>query len=223
MVNEKIVFLYAFLFAVMVFFVGFLIGFSIENFRNNLVYQTYTKSEINLLDVRVQNDILSLFPIKNCELAISENIKFGDKIYEEAKMLERYESANKLSKSIELEHKKFDLLRTLFWINSIIIKEKCNSSYINVVYFYKNKEKSLEERAKQAVFSKQLYEIKEEFGNTIMLIPIGTDTNLTSVENMMNYYNITKTPSILINEKIKIEDIIEIEKLKEIIKEELNK
>ncbi len=222
MVKPKYAFMFALVFSIAVFSIGVFIGFSIENVRNNFAYQTYIKSETNLLDARLQNYLLSNFPIENCDLAIQKNIEFGDRIYKEAEMLKEYEEANKISQTILSEHKKFDLLRTLFWLNSIKIQEECNSSIVNVVYFYKLNDVTLDERAKQNVFSNLLYEVKKEYGDSIMLIPISGDNNLTSVEMLIQNYDITKLPTILVNEKIKISEAIELEEFKDIIKEELS-
>jgi len=221
MVRPKHAFWFALIFSVAVFSIGIFIGFSIENVRNNFAYQTYIESETNLLDARIQNYLLSNFPIKNCDLSVQKNIEFGDRIYKEAQMLKEYEDANKISQTILSEHKKFDLLRTLFWLNSIKIEEKCDSSIVNVVYFYKLNDITLDERAKQNVFSNMLYEIKKEYGNDIMLIPISGDNNLTSVEILMENYDITELPTVLINEKVKISETIDIEELKDIIRKEL--
>jgi len=222
MVNSKYAFVFALIFSIAVFSIGIFIGFSIENVRNNFAYQTYIKSETNLLDARLQNYLLSNFPIENCDLSIQKNIEFGNRIYEEAKMLQKYEDANKISQTILSEHKKFDLLRALFWLNSLKIQEKCDSSIVNVVYFYKLNDVSLDEKAKQNVFSNLLYEVKQEYGDDIMLIPISGDNNLTSVEMLIQTYDITKLPTVLVNEKIKVSEIIGLEEFKDIIEKELS-
>jgi len=222
MVNSKYAFVFALIFSIAVFSIGIFIGFSIENVRNNFAYQTYIKSETNLLDARLQNYLLSNFPIENCDLSIQKNIEFGNRIYEEAKMLKKYEDANKISQTILSEHKKFDLLRALFWLNSLKIQEKCDSSIVNVVYFYKLNDVGLDEKAKQNVFSNLLYEVKQEYGDDIMLIPISGDNNLTSVEMLIQTYDITKLPTVLVNEKIKVSEIIGLEEFKDIIEKELS-
>ncbi len=222
MVKPKYAFLFALIFSLAIFSIGIFIGFSIENVRNNFAYQAYIASETNLLDARLQNYLLSNFPIENCDLSVQKNIEFGNRIYREAEMLEEYEDANKISQTILSEHKKFDLLRALFWLNSMKIQEKCDSSIVNVVYFYKLNDVSLDERARQNVFSNLLYEIKQEYGDDIMLIPISGDNNLTSVEILMQNYDITELPAVLVNEKIKISETIEFEKFKQILDKELS-
>ena len=206
--SQKNVFWQAFILATFVFAAGILLGFVLENWRFGKIESLYFQSELDLLDIRIQNDIYSLAKI-DCEKAIGENINFANKIYDEANLLQRYEDANKITENIILQHRKYDLLRTLFWINAIKIKSRCNATYHNLVYLYKYNNPSLEIKAKQLVFSRILSELKEDRGDEIMLIPIAGDNNLASVGLLMGLYNITEAelPVILIDEKIKINDI----------------
>ena len=74
-------------------------------------------------------------PFVSCEDLKNASINFADKIYEEAKELERFESSNKLTDSLKIIHGKYDLLRTLLWMNVIDIKENCGE-IDTVVYLY---------------------------------------------------------------------------------------
>lgn len=221
MVSQKFAFLYALIFAIFVFVIGFFIGFTVENMRNNVAYQSYVSSEISMNDVRLQNQILTYSDIKDCKLTQENNIYFGNRLYEESKMLDKYDKSNEISKFIKTEHKKFDLLRAIFWLNSITIKEKCNSDYVNVVYIYDYVNPTISQKAEQQVISNLLLEIKNDYGDKVILIPFAGDNDLVSIETLKSKYNITKLPSVLINENIKIEEAILISELKEIINKEL--
>jgi hypothetical protein len=74
--------------------------------------------------------------------------------------------------------------------------------------------------AREGVFSKLLGELKDNYGNEILLIPIAVDNNVSSVKLILNNYNISESelPVILINEKIKIRDIQTLEDLKKYFK-----
>jgi len=210
--NQKHVFWIALLLTIFIFSAGILLGFMIENWRTSNIVSLYQQSELDLLDIRIQNDIYSLNKI-NCQTVVEENIKFADRVFEEAKLLEKYSESSRLSDTIILQHKKYDLLRTLFWMNAIKLKEKCKADYHNVVYIYDYQNPSIEIEAKQDVFSKLLQELKDKKGNKIMLIPIAGDNNLISVDLLMDLYGIKENdlPVILIDEKIKITDIKNVE------------
>lgn len=211
--SQKHVFWEAFLVTILIFGIGIFLGVIIENWRAGEISGMYLESEINLLDIKVQTQILNLEDI-NCKEAIAKDIEFGDKIYEDAKILGRYESANRLTNKITQEHKKYDLLRALFWINSIKIKEKCGDAFHTIVYLYDYNSKDLQKKSKQAVFSKFLEELKSKYGNEIILIPIARDMNLTSIELLTNNYGVNET-SIIIDESLiitKLKDLKLIEK-----------
>jgi len=204
--SQKHVFWQALLATILIFGLGLLIGFALEDARTSKISNMYTKSEIDLIDMRAQSDVYGIGTL-DCGKVVEENIKFADRIYEEAKLLDKYQEASKLSDEIILEHKKYDLLRTLVWTNSIKIKQTCNASYHNIVYLYNYRNLGVEERAKQQVFSKMLQDLKDRQANNIMLIPIAADSDLASLNILLGTFNITSFPTILIDEKTKIENV----------------
>lgn len=213
--SQKHVFWQALLVTIIIFSLGILMGFILENWRTSKIDSLFKKSEIDLLDARVQNEI---YAGKNfdCAIAVQENIKFADRIYNEAKILDRYETASRLSDEIYLEHKKYDILRALLLLNSMKIKEKCNSTYHEAVYFYNFNEQDINNKAKQNVFSNQLREIKEFKGDEVLLIPIAGNVNVSSINLLLDIYNIKQSdlPIIVIDGKIKITDIKNLEEIK---------
>lgn len=205
MINQKIVFLYALIGTILVFNIGIFMGYMLESSRIERINEMYAETEMKILDQITQSDSIELLDFE-CDSLIKENINFGDSIFEEALQIQRYEDANIFSKEVVAQHKRFDLLRTLFWINSIKIKEKCDSDYHNIVYFYQYNEPTIEQKAKQRFLSNLLSELKIKFGDKIMLIPISADNNIPSVNLLIEKYNITELPVILVDEKFKIID-----------------
>jgi hypothetical protein len=217
--SNKNVFWEALLVTILVFALGIMAGFVLENWRSTKIDSLYQSSEVNLLDVKVQSEIYASSNF-DCKSAIDENIVFADRIYEEAKALERYQRASLLSEDLKISHEKYDLLRILLLLNSVKIKKECNATYYNVVYFYKFRDDNQDVIAREGVFSKLLGELKDNYGNEILLIPIAVDNNVSSVKLILNNYNISESelPVILINEKIKIRDIQTLEDLKKYFK-----
>ncbi len=212
--SQRHVFWEALFVTFLIFGLGVFLGVVLENLRSEKISDLYTQSELTLLDIKVQTQILNLDDL-NCGEAIKKNIEFGDLIYEDVKKLEKYEKASKLTEYIVNEHKRYDLLRTLFWINSIKIKEKCGNEFQTLVFLYDYNSKDLGEKNKQEVFSRFLMEIKHLYGNEIILIPIAKDTGLLSIELLIKNYNINET-SIILNEKhvfTKLDDLKELEEM----------
>jgi len=204
--SQKWFFLYALVITLVIFNFGIFMGCMLEQSRVDKINIWYLEAELELLDQRIQKDAFEIIDL-NCTAMIEENIKFADKIFEEALVIQKYEDANRINQEIIFQHKRYDLLRTLFWINSMRIKEKCNSDYHNVVYFYQYNNPSIEQKSKQKFFSNLLCEIKQEKGNKIMLIPMAADNNVSSINLLLDKYGISELPVILIDEKIKITEL----------------
>jgi len=204
--NQKYIFLYALILTFVIFNFGIFMGYMLESSRIDKINKLYLETEMELLDQRIQKDALEILEL-NCDMLIEENIKFADRIFEEALIIQKYEDANRINSDIKFQHKRFDLLRTLFWINSMRIKEKCNSDYHNLVYFYKYNNPLIEQESKQKFFSNLLKKLKEKWGDSIMLIPIAADNEIASINLLLDKYDIKELPTILIDEKIKITDL----------------
>jgi len=215
-IKNRNVFWEALIIAIFLFGIGILLGIFIESSRENELTELYLTSEINLLDVKIQSEILNLGQI-NCGEAIVKNIEFADRVYEDAKLLDRYESASKLKSSLVLQHKRYDLLRTLLWLNSIKIKEKCGENFFHtVVYLYNYQPEKLEEKSRQRVFSRFLEELKDKEGDNVILIPIARNLNVSSLDFLVEGYGINRT-SIIVDESLVVTDPIDFIKIKQAV------
>ena len=206
MLNQKYIFLYALILTLVVFNIGIFFGYMLESSRLSTINNLYSNAELELLDQIAQKQAIGTLGF-NCTTLVNENIKFGDQIFNEALQIKKYEDANRISDTITFQHKRFDLLRTIFWINSIQIKQQCSSIYHNVIYLYKYNNPTIEQESKQKFFSNLLQDLKQKEGNNIMLIPIAADNELPSLNLLLDKYQITSFPTILIDEKIKITDV----------------
>jgi len=211
--SNKNVFWEALLVAIFIFAIGLIMGVVFENSRTQNIQNLYSDSDIQLLNLKIQSQLFSL-PGFNCSQAIAENIKFGDQIFSEALLLQKYEDSQTITDSLRQEHRKYDLLRTMFWLNSIDIKQKCGNSFHTVVYLYKY-DSDLNTQAQQTTFSRALSDLKDKYGDEIVLIPIAGNMDLSSTQSLMDYLGITQLPVVIIDEKTKItaiQDMKDIEK-----------
>ncbi|MFH1607703.1 MAG: hypothetical protein ABIA78_01070 [archaeon] len=206
MKTQKYVFLQALVITIIIFNLGIYLGYKLETSRVDKIEEWYLRSEMELLDQRIQESAFDVVDL-DCNSVFEENIKFADRIFEQALVIKEYEDANRINEDIIILHKKYDLLRTLFWVNSMKIKEKCALDYHNVVYLYDYDEPTIDQKAKQRFFSNLLGEIKERKGSEIMLIPIAADNDLASLNLLLDKFGVTELPVILIDEMIKVTDV----------------
>jgi len=202
--KKQYLFIEALLVAAFLFSFGILIGVFIENARANLVGNNLAQLETEIMDARLVSNLINLV---SCDIAKKETLDFADRVFLEAKTLDKFERSSEITKSIKVQHKKYDLLRAMIWVTSINIKERCGYGYHNVVYIYKYKNPSLTEKATQTVISNILSDIKDEKGDEVLLISMAGDNDLPSINLLLGAYNVTELPAIVIDEKIILTDI----------------
>lgn len=204
--SKKHVFWEALLLTIVIFIFGLLLGVAYENSRLDTINEYYAISEISLMDIFVLGSNIGSANV-SCDSLIGANIEFADRIYEEAVLLEQYEAAGTVTDNLKLAHKKYDLMRTFLWANSIKTFEKCGDNFDIVVYLYEYETRDLAKKATQNVWSKILYDLKQERGHNIILIPIAVDTNLASLDSLVSNFQIDQFPVIIINNKYVIIEI----------------
>lgn len=211
MFQGKNVFWEALVLTVAVFVIGIFLGISFEESKLKEINQYYALSEISLIDSLALGNMADLNG-SSCETLVSYNVKFADRIYQEAFLLEKYESSGKLSDAFLLAHQRYDLLRTLLWINTMKTKEKCREEFSIVVYLYEFKTEDLNKRAEQNVWSRILFDLKQKRGNEILLIPIAVDSNLASLNSLLEKYEIEDFPVVIIDDEV-ISELSSVEEL----------
>lgn len=203
MVIQSDVFWKAFILTSSIFLMGIFVGFLLDNARVEQIREEYKGMEISSIDARLQALYYQIFKNSSnfCEPAIQENLRFADKIYVEGLRIEQYEKINKLTPSLISDKRKYILLKLQFWLNCIELKRSCNASYTNLVYFYSHHNTTVQGNVQSAV----LLDLKNECGSSLMLIPLPIDLNITTINIIKQQYDIKTTPTILINEELKLE------------------
>jgi len=214
--NTKGVFWQALILTIIVFVAGIFLGIAYEGSKIDEISDYYVLSEIFLMDSLALSKLTDVIDtnLVSCDVLVDANIEFADKIYEEAYILEKYEESGKLSEALKILHRKYDLLRTLLWINLIDIPDECKENVSMVVYLYEYKTEDLIKKATNRVWSKILFDLKQEMGNKIILIPIAVDSDLTSLNFLISRYDISEYPVVIIDEHI-ISEINFVDDLKE--------
>ena len=211
--NKKHVFWQALFLTVMFFFLGMVLGIYFEQMRADKTNVLFYNSENSLYDSFALAQLLDK-PFVSCEDLVNANINFADRIYIEARELENYDSSNKLTDSLKSIHKKYDLLRTLLWMNVISVKEKCDS-VDTVVYLYNYEEEDIELKSRQVVWGRILNDLKEKEGSEIILIPIAVDQGVESLNYLLKTYGVRDFPAVLINEETAVYEHETVEELED--------
>lgn len=188
--------------------IGFFFGMWFDQLRTQEVKEELSQIDIMWNDARLQSLYYKSFLNGGlCNSALKGNLEFNEKIYEEGQKIENYEKVNRFAPKLITEKKRYALLQMQFWLNSIELKERCNYNYSTVVYLYSHYNESLSRE--QKVQGAALYQLKEEYGGDMMLIPMPADMGLTSIDLVKNEYKIKKLPAIIINEEKVFEGLTE--------------
>jgi hypothetical protein len=207
--NRKNAFWEAFVLTIIVFIVGILLGISYEASKFQEVTEFYDVSEISLMDAFALNNLVE--GSEDCNVLINAHIDFADRIYQEAFLLEKYEDSGKLTESLRLAHRKYDLLRTLLWMNTEKTLNKCEQDFSLVVYLYEFETEDLVKKAEQNVWSRILFDLKQKQGNKLILIPIAVDSDLISLNSKLENYSISKYPVVIVNNEQIISELSSVE------------
>lgn len=206
LLSNKHTFWQALIIAFVIFWTGIMLGIMFEGSRASKLEKFYLNSETELFDVQLKSELLKLFNY-DCDLALEENINFAERIYNEAKTLEKYDASNKITEDIINIHRRYDLLRTMLWKNLIELQSACPKKTNTIVYLYQYDQPSIETQAKQITMSKVLLDLKRKYGDEAILIPIAYDTDVKSLSLLIDKYDIENFPVVFINQKHEIADL----------------
>ncbi len=194
--SKKNVIWEALIITIAIFLAGLFLGVLMEQNNTVKVSNLYLQSEIGLADAMATSRLTDNFQF-NCSIIKKNNIDFANRIYREAKLLEKYEESGELTDSMALLNKKYSLLRTLLWASNQKSLERCHN-YNLVVYLYSSQTKNVDKQAEQNVWSKILFDIKMN-DSDMLLLPIAGDQNLTSLDLLISEHNVTQFPALVIN------------------------
>ncbi len=197
--NKKHVFWQALFLTILFFLLGLVFGVYMEQLRADGVSVAFYQSEVSLYDSFALGKLLDN-NLTSCADLKEATINFADKIYDEARQLEKYDTKSELTDSMKTIHRKYDLLRTLLWMNTLEIKQRCGDLN-TVVYLYDYGTEDIEIKSKQNVFGKILNDLKNEKGGDVLLIPIAVNQEIESFSYLMKRYGISDFPVIFVNEK----------------------
>lgn len=200
------VFLQALALTIVAVLIGMYIGIQMEGARVAEITSYQIESEVALIDILTLNNMIDSDKV-SCEDLIQTNFDLLDRVYEDAIILDDYESSGKLTQTIKSLHKKYDVLRAYLWIDAVKIKEKCSTDVNTVVYLYNSSTEDLTKKAIQNVWSKVLYDVKVENPSDLLLIPIAADTDLRSLEAMIKGYGIDSLPVVIVNEETVLREL----------------
>ncbi|MEK6909978.1 MAG: hypothetical protein AABW61_02785 [Candidatus Aenigmatarchaeota archaeon] len=211
------VYIQAGILSLFVFSIGVMIGIWIDNTRLGGIRSALSEADINSYDARLLNSYLQRFGKEYCDIALEQNLAYNDKIYEDGRKIEDKINANIFTPEIEQEWRRYTLLQTQFWLNSVELKEKCGFDYHTVVHVFRQKNTTNAEDINNKVQASILLDLKDKCGKKMMLIPITIDTNLIVVEAVAKQFGISDYPAVIVDESFVFQGVTVKDKLNELL------
>ncbi|MBM3232536.1 hypothetical protein FJZ21_04145 [Candidatus Pacearchaeota archaeon] len=199
------VFLESAIIAMLILIIGFSFGLYVESKRNDKVIDAYKDYEVEALDLKLQNYYYQIMDSSSCERAIEQNFQFAEDIYIRGLELEKFEESNQITDELLREKKRYSLLKTELWLNTLLLKKKCNAEFDTVAYLYSGQPTSSAIVSEQKIISNILRDLKAEKGNDMILLPIAGDLGLNIVEFQKNVRGVDSLPALVINEETVLE------------------
>lgn len=189
-------YLVSFALATLLFIVGIIMGSAITSTKVEKIINTREEIKLEMLDLELQGALAEQNPCNN-HLIYSLGEKL-DNLGTKLTILEDQLGKND-PRIVELK-KPYTLLMIQHYI---LIKkqiEECNNNYILILFFYSNKPEFVEESKKQGYVLEYL---AKKYGyDKIKIYSLDADLKLGVIDALKENYNITTTPTTIINDKV---------------------
>jgi len=214
MVNSKNAFWQALVVTIFVFVAGLVLGFYIELSNVDKSDSLIRSSEVDFLDQQIKFSILNSGINFNCENSKKDIFDFADQVYVDAVKFEEEDAQSKFTEEQRgILHKRYDLLRVNLWIESLKLRENCNGSFHTILYFFDYSSPDVDIRSEQRIMSLVLLDLKYRYPNDILLLPIAANMDLDSIDMIKENYNVSRSPTLIIDESLVIDSLITADEL----------
>ena len=197
----------AFFFSTIVFILGLNLGVFIESSNLNEIERAVISSEVELYDSNIRSSIIQDYPV-SCEKSIDNTFRLADKIYEDVILLENLDESSALVEGFFEMHKRYDLLRLQLWLDSTRIKNYCENEFNLIIYLYEYDSNDPEKLSLQNLYASITGELKSNYKENVLLIPIAYNMELNSLDIILDNYNLENQTALIINDKYVITDAI---------------
>ena len=105
-------------------------------------------------------------------------------------------------------HKRYDLLRLQLWLDSSRIKTYCENEFNLIIYLYEYDSDDPEKLSLQNLYASITGDLKSNYRENVLLIPIAYNMDLNSLDIILENYNLENQTALIINDKYVITDAI---------------
>jgi len=199
----------------LVFISGVLIGLYLDEKRVSFIKSRMDELEISFSNLALEEEFYRSVAINKetlCPIYIS---KANDLAVQAGKMgsyLETFREVSRFSRGeIEKLKDKYFVLNLHLWLYIRKLREECNYNATTILFFYTSV-RGCEDCISQGIV---LDRLKKSEPEKYMIFAIDVDSKLGIVDALKTYFNVTKVPTLVINERHKLEGFVSKKELEE--------
>lgn len=214
MVKRKVswrIYIIAGIITLIVFSLGVSLGFLLSNEKYDIIRYDLENLQLKQKDIELELLLISSIGEESCDTLKYEIEKTASLSSELGEKVSYYDREMIKNPEFYILKKQYIITLIEFWNYWELFKKNCNSSVNTVLYFYSISNCN-ECQAQGFVLSF----LKQENPEKIMIFALDKDEDLYSLNLVKNIYNVTKAPTLVINNK-KYEDLKDINVLKDLL------
>lgn len=196
-----------------VFILGILVGYEMDRLRTNDALQTTQMSELDAQSYSIEKEFFDTFGEYSCELASKRLGELALKLGELGYSLVAYDKQN-LFRQEDYDYllRKYFQMEIRTYALFMDTKQNCATNDTLIFYFFNPDDAISEHQGKVLDVL-----VKEQTHISVFSINVNYQGDLL-VESVKTYYNITTTPTIILNNKITREGFTSKEELESLMK-----
>jgi len=212
------IYIKAALLTLLVFISGVAIGWYLDETRVSFVKSKIDELEISFSNFVLEEEFYRSVATDSKTICNIYTSKASELAMQAGKLGSYLESFREISKfglhNIESLKDRYFILNLQLWLYIRKLREECNYNATTILFFYTSLVKCDDCIAQGIV----LDQLKKKEPENYMIFAIDVDSKLGIVNALKFYFNVTKVPTLIINENIKLESFISRQKLEEITK-----
>lgn len=198
----------------LIFIIGILVGRGMDELRSNELFETLQKNELDTQSYLIEQEFLRSFAENPCSLAQTRLYTVSKELGELGQYIVSYEEKN-IFKQKEYEYllRKYFLFEIRTYTLFSELNKQCHLNNHLLLFFFDPQDFTSERQGK-------VLDVLVKKNPNVSVFSINynyqADPTITTVKV---YYNITKTPTIIVGGDTKLESFIDLESLENFLKD----
>src|SRR3989344_1642821 len=212
MVNYKKLLFVSLAITILIFLAGLLLGLSLDNTKVSDLAENLNQNELNTESYLVEQNFIKNVGGDICILSKPRIDVLSSELGKLGQLLTKYESSGvtKVSDYSSLKRKYF-LLEIKTYTLFANLKKDCNYSFSTILFFY---DPGNQISINQGYILDALVASREN----LRIFSFDRTFDESALETVKLHYNITRSPSLIINNELKKEGLTQLDELKNILK-----